>query len=115
MSEELQMLASATTEITAAAALVRAQFFDLDQHVREHIYHGHELSRAAGDRLRIVTRVLGRVQEEEFLIEEGPGATWVRRYVEGPNRDAQFVAQFTQTSAETTRVRLEARVPARGW
>lgn len=117
--DELQLLATATLEIAAPPGVVREQFFDLDQHVREHIYHGHELSWAPqhppeARRLRMLTRILGRTQDEEFVIEDGDDATWVRRYVEGPNVGARMVARFQPLDAGT-RVRLESWVPARGF
>jgi len=115
VSDEPQLLATATLEIGAPLAVVREQFFDLDQHVREHIYHGHELSLAGEKRVRMVTRILGRVQEEELVIEEGPESTWVRRYIGGANQGARFVARFHALDGQRTRVRLEAYVPAKGF
>ena len=31
---------------------------------------------------------------EEVVLEEGPGRTWVKRFVEGPNAGTRFVARF---------------------
>jgi len=119
VSDELSLLASATTELAAPIAIVRGQFFDLDQHVREHIYHGHELVFAPkyppeARRLRMLTRILGRNQEEDFVIEEGDGGAWVRRYVEGVNTGAKVVAKLTEVDGRT-RVRLEGWVGTKGF
>ncbi|MBI2394784.1 MAG: hypothetical protein HYV09_34765 [Deltaproteobacteria bacterium] len=122
MPDDLQLLATATLEIAAPPDVVREQFFDLDQHVREHIYHGHELSWAPqhppeARRLRMLTRILGRAQDEEFVIEDGADATWVRRYVDGPNVGARMIARFQSLAPveARTRVRLESWVPAKGF
>lgn len=118
MPDDLQILATATAEIASPIAVVREQFFDLDQHVREHIYHGHELTWAPNHppeekRLRMVTRILGRNQDEELVVEEEGGA-WVRRYVEGVNAGAKFVARLTDVDGKT-RVRFEAWVGPKGF
>jgi hypothetical protein len=124
LPDDLSLLATATVEFTAPLAVVREQFFDLDQHVREHIYHGHELSWAPkfppeARRLRMLTRILGRNQEEDFVIEEGDGGAWVRRYVDGVNTGAKLVAKLSAVLGEQgdgkTRVRLEGWIGPKGF
>lgn len=111
---DLQLLAKATVEMSKPLAIVREQFFDVDQHVREHIYHGHELARE-GEQVRMVTKILGRTQEELFEIAEGPEGTWLRTYVGGVNAGAQFVARFVELASDRTRVRIEAHVSPKGF
>lgn len=118
MADDLSILAFATAEISSPLAVVREQFFDLDQHVREHIYHGHELTWAPkqppeAKRLRMVTRILGRNQDEEFVIED-EGGLWARRYVDGVNAGAKVLGKFTEVDGKT-RVRLEAHVGPKGF
>lgn len=118
MPDDLTLLATATAEISAPLAIVREQFLDLDHHVREHIYHGHELTWAPkhppeARRLRMVTRILGRNQDEDIVIDEEDGC-WVRRYVEGVNTGAKIIGRFHALDGKT-RVKLEAHVGPKGF
>jgi hypothetical protein len=120
MSEDAIALASTKADIAAPLADVRGQFFDVQAHVSGGLYHDVELSFApdhpvASRRLRQATRVLGRLQVEDFVVEEGAAGEWTRRYVDGPNAGARFVASFRAQSATSTNVQLEAFVPRAGF
>jgi tellurite resistance protein len=99
---------------------VREVFFDVDLAVRDKIHRGVRLQwlpRSPGGerRLRQRTRVLDRVQEEEVLIEEGAGGTWVKQFVEGPSLGSRLVGTFDADGEATTRVTLDAFVGPRGF
>jgi hypothetical protein len=100
--------------------VVRAQFFDVDHHVRDRVHHGTVLrwaqQRSAGERrVRQETSVLGRVVAEEFVIEEGSGGRWVKRFVEGPNVGGAYEALFAEERKVATRIDIEAKPPPKGF
>jgi hypothetical protein len=99
---------------------VRDVFFDLDHAVRGKIHRGmrlHWLPREpSGERrLRQQTRVLDRMQTEDVVVDEGPGGTWVKRFVDGPNAGTRFVARFEAQGGAVTRVTMEAFVGRGGF
>jgi tellurite resistance protein len=98
--------------------VVRAQFFDLDQHVREGLHHGATLKwtvRPPGERrIKQETRVLGRVVLEEYVVEDDAGR-WVKRFVEGPNAGGGYVVTFSVDGRGATKVEAEAYPPTKGF
>jgi hypothetical protein len=101
-------------------AAVRAVFLDVDLAVRSKIHRGVRLTwlprEDSGERrLRQQTRVMDRMQVEEVAIEEGPGGTWVKRYVDGPNAGTRFVASIEAQGDAGARVTMEAFVGGRGF
>jgi hypothetical protein len=120
--------ATASLDYERSPADVRAIFFDVDLAVRDRIHRGVTLQRlaptAAGAaseagggerRLRQTQRVLDRLQTEELVIEEGPGGTWVKRLVAGPNAGTRFVGTFEERGPGKTRVRIDAFVGPQGF
>jgi len=100
--------------------LVRAAFLDADLVVRDKIHRGIRFEwlprNADGERrLRQKMRVLDKLVTEEVLIEEGPGQTWVKRFVEGPNAGTRFVASFDGQVPGMTRVTMDAYVGKQGF
>jgi tellurite resistance protein len=59
--------------------------------------------------------VLDKLVVEEIVLEEGPGRTWVKRFVEGPNAGTRFVARFELLGERVTRVTMDAYVGANGF
>jgi hypothetical protein len=111
--------ASASLDFERPLAAVRALFFDVDLAVRTRIHRGVRLrwlpSSSSGERrVRQQTHVLDRMQDEEFVIGEGPGGSWVKRFVDGPNVGSSFVGEF-EPDGDVTRVRLSAFVGPRGF
>jgi hypothetical protein len=103
-----------------AVAAVRAVFLDVDLAVRSKIHRGVRLAwlprEDSGERrLRQQTRIMDRMQVEEVVIEEGPGGTWVKRYVDGPNAGTRFVAAFDAQGDAGARVTMDAYVGGRGF
>jgi tellurite resistance protein len=112
--------ASAWVDFDHPLATVRALLFDVDLAVRTKIHRGVRLQwlprLPSGERrVRQQTHVLDRVQDEEIVIEEGPGGTWVKRFVEGPNVGASFVGTFDPDGDAPTRVTLTAFLGPRGF
>jgi tellurite resistance protein len=123
--------ARAAIEIDKPVAVVRAQFFDLDHAIRHRTHHGVNMrwlpSEAPGERrVEAELKLMTRAHVDVFLIEEGEGGAWVKRFVDGPNRGGRFVARFTALSGiggapvegadgKATRVELEAHVGPLGF
>ena len=107
------------TVIERPVAVVRAQFFDLDQHVREGLHRGTTLKwtlRPPGERrIKQETRVLGRVVLEEYVVEEDDAGRWVRRFVEGPNAGGMYVVELAAQDQDRTRVEAAAVPPPKGF
>jgi hypothetical protein len=99
---------------------VRTAFLDADLVVRSKIHRGMRfqwLPRTAGGehRMRQQMSVLDKLVVEEVVLEEGPGATWVKRFVEGPNAGTRFVARFEALGERVTRVTMDAYVGPNGF
>jgi hypothetical protein len=99
---------------------VRAAFLDVDLVVRGKIHRGMRfvwLPPGAGGerRLRQQMTVLDKLIVEEVILEEGPGGTWVKRFVEGPNAGTRLVARFEELGANVTRVTMDAYVGKNGF
>jgi hypothetical protein len=100
--------------------VVRAQFFDVDHHIRDRVHPSVVLrwshARAPGEkRVRQETNVIGRTVVEEFVIEEMAGGGWTKRFVEGPNVGGAYVASFVEERKAATRVEAEAKPPPAGF
>lgn len=100
--------------------VVRAQFFDVDHHVRDRVHQGMVLRWAQAQvpgerRVRQETSVLGRVVAEEFVIEERDGGRWVKRFVDGPNAGGEYIAFFGEERKVATRIEAEAKAPPKGF
>ena len=112
--------ASAWLDFDRSAVAVRTVFLDVDLAVRTQIHRGIRLQwlprEESGERrLRQQTRVLDRMQVEEVVVEEGPGGTWVKRFVDGPNAGTRFVAAFEAQGDRATRVTMDAFVGGKGF
>ncbi|MGO8996437.1 MAG: hypothetical protein ACLQVI_24240 [Polyangiaceae bacterium] len=110
----------ATLVIERPVDVVRAQFFDVDHHIRDRVHPSVALrwsaTRAPGEaRVRQETNVLGRLVAEEFVIEEGEGGRWVKRFVDGPNVGGAYVASFAAERTVATRIEAEAKAPPKGF
>jgi hypothetical protein len=112
--------ATAWLDFELPVATVRAAFLDADLVVRSKIHRGMRftwLPRAPDGekRLRQQMSVLDKLVVEEIVLEEGPDATWVKRFVEGPNAGTQFVARFEVLGERVTRVTMDAYVGKNGF
>src|SRR5580704_11404383 len=112
--------ATAWMDFDRPVEAVRAVFFDVDLAVRGKIHRGMRLQWIGktpdGKRaVRQQMRVLDKIVVEDVLIDGGPGGSWVKRYLEGPNAGTSFVARFEALGKGTTRVTMEAHVGKRGF
>lgn len=117
---EPELLATATMEFARSADTVRKEFLDVDHAVRDRIYHGAELSFVAppkpGERrLRQTVKILGRTQQDDFVVEQGEGGTYVRRFVDGANVGVRFVGRFFDGGPHASKVQLASFVPESGY
>src|SRR5262245_29204524 len=95
--------ARAAIEIDKPVAVVRAQFFDLDHAIRAKIHHGVSMRwlppEAPGERrLTQEIKMMTRAHVDVFVVEEGGGGSWIKRFIDGPNTGGRFVARFTALS-----------------
>jgi tellurite resistance protein len=58
---------------------------------------------------------MGRLQTEEVTIETGPKGEWIKRFLDGPNAGARFVATFEPLGEARTRVTMQAFVGPNGF
>jgi len=112
--------ATVTMDFERPLDQVRALFFDVELAVRAKIHRGvrlHWLPRLPnGERhLKQRTRVVDWMQEDEVAIDEGPGGTWVKRFIDGPSLGSSFVATFEAGGPASTRVALTAFAGPRGF
>jgi hypothetical protein len=112
--------ATAWLDFECPVETVRTAFLDADLVVRSKIHRGMRfqwLPRTADGepRLRQQMTVLDKRIVEEVVLEEGPGQTWVKRFVEGPNAGTRFVARFDALSPKVTRVTMDAYVGKSGF
>ena len=112
--------ATVTMEFERPVDQVRALFFDVDLAVRSKIHRGVRLRWLPrlpnGERhLKQRTLVVDWMLEDEVAIDEGPGGTWVKRFVDGPSLGSSFVATFEAGGPASTRVELTAFLGPRGF
>ncbi|MEI7895071.1 MAG: hypothetical protein WCI05_18390, partial [Myxococcales bacterium] len=101
--------ARADIRIGASVTHVREVFFDVDYAIRMQPFHGVSL-RWAGKRIQQETQILDRNMIEEFVIEKGPGGTWIKRFVEGHNAGGHFEATFEQLETASKDPRRDPEV-----
>jgi hypothetical protein len=112
--------ATAWLDFDLPLVTVRTAFLDADLVVRSKIHRGMRfqwLQRAPDGerRLRQQMSVLDKLIVEEVVLEEGPDATWVKRFVEGPNAGTRFVGRFEALGDRVTRVTMDAYVGKSGF
>lgn len=99
--------------------LVRAHFFDVDHQVRCNVFPGlrmaHLPSHMPGERrVRQEVMIAGIPQISVFVVEEGPGGEYVRRFVHGRLRGIEWWVRFFAEGDRRTRVEASATVAAVG-
>jgi hypothetical protein len=107
-------------EIARPVSAVRAHFFDLATMIATQPHHGAVLSWAPADgavgaRARQTLRVMDHLVVDDFVLETDADGRWVKRFVEGVNAGGRYVATFTQTDGDRTRVDIEAFAPRTGF
>lgn len=115
MSDRIEVTAS--IRIARGAAEVRAQYRDMDHHIRNRVHRGIALEwmepQAPGERrIRTTFRILGIPQSDVAVLEDLPDGTFVIRNLEGTNAGMVVYHRFIAVDDATTEVRLVADAPS---
>lgn len=115
MSDTLHVEAS--LRIEAPPEVVRAQFRDIDHHIRDNVHPGIKYAWAPGAagerRIRTAFRILGAPQFDVAVLEDAPDGSLVIRYLEGTNAGMVVVHRFDPVDGgKATNVVLLADAPA---
>jgi hypothetical protein len=111
------ILITASLRIEASPDYVRAQYRDIDHHIRNNVHPSIKYAwepGAAGERkIRTEFRVLGVPQFDVSSLEDAPDGTFVIRYLEGTNAGMVLVHEFVPLEGgKATDVRLRADAPS---
>jgi len=107
----------ASLRIEAAPDLVRAQFRDIDHHIRNDVHPSIKFTwepSAPGERrIRTVFSILGVSQFDVAVLEDAPDGTFVIRYLEGTNAGMVVTHRFVSLDGgKATDMQLSADAPA---
>jgi hypothetical protein len=116
MDANAPIVITASLRIDAAPEYVRAQYRDIDHHIRNDVHPSIKFTwqpAAPGERkVRTVFRILGVPQFDVALLEDAPDGVFVIRYVEGTNAGMIVTHQFVPVDeGRATDVRLRAEAP----
>jgi hypothetical protein len=108
---------TASLRIDAAPSVVRAQFRDIDHHIRNDVHpsirHAWEPSASGERKIRTEFRILGVPRFDVALVEDAPDGSLVLRYLEGSNAGMVLVHEFVPLEGgRATDVRLRADAPS---
>jgi hypothetical protein len=109
---------STTLRIDRKPSDVRAQYRDIDHHIRHNVHPGikysWEESKAGERKIRTEFRLLGKKQHDISLLIDAPDGSFVIDYLEGANAGTTLVHEFLPVagSPDATDVRITANVPA---
>ena len=111
------ILVTASTRIEASPDVVRAQYRDIDHHIRNNVHPSIEYRwepGGAGERkIRTTFRILGVPQFDVSLLEDAPDGSFLIRYLEGTNAGMLLKHEFVPLDGgKATEVRLSADAPA---
>ena len=115
MSDRIEVTAS--LRIARNANDVRAQYRDMDHHIRNSVHSGIKLEwlepQAPGERrIRTTFRILGIPQSDVAVLEDLPDGTLVIRNLEGTNAGMTVYHRFIAIDDATTEVQLVADAPS---
>jgi hypothetical protein len=115
MSDTIHVAAS--IRIEASPDVVRAQYRDIDHHIRDNVHPSiayHWEPGGAGERkIRTTFRILGVPQFDVSRLEDAPDGSFVIRYLEGTNEGMVLVHEFVPLDGgKATEVKLSADAPA---
>ncbi|MGC4093895.1 MAG: SRPBCC family protein [Polyangiaceae bacterium] len=110
------ILVTASMRIERPAAEVRAQYRDIDHHIRNNVHPSIHYQWEPGEpgerKIRTKFRILGVPQFDVSLLEDGEDGSFRIRYLEGTNAGMLLVHEFVPLGADATDVRLFANAPA---
>jgi hypothetical protein len=111
-----------TIHITASLGIerpvseVRAQYHDIDHHIRHNVHPSIHYEWAPSDpgqrKIKTTFRILGVPQYDISLLEDGEDGSFVIRYLEGSNAGMVLVHQFVPLGESATDVQLFADAPS---
>jgi len=114
MKETIRITAS--LRIDRPADLVRAQYRDIDHHIRHNVHpsiHYQWEPAADGERkIRTTFRILGVPQFDVSLLEDADDGSFIIRYLEGSNAGMVLVHKFVPLGPSATDVQLSAEAPS---
>lgn len=115
MSDRIEVTAS--LRIARNADDVRAQYRDMDHHIRNNVHSGIKLEwlepQAPGERrIKTTFRILGIPQSDIATLEDLPDGTFVIRNLEGTNAGMVVYHRFVRIDDGTTEVQLVADAPS---
>jgi hypothetical protein len=97
---------------------VRAQYRDIDHHIRNNVHPGiqfrWEESRAGERKVRTDFRLLGKKQHDVTMLVDAPDGSFIIDHLEGANAGTKIVHEFLSVDGvpDATNVRITANVPA---
>lgn len=110
------ILITASLRIARAPEEVRAQYRDIDHHIRNNVHPGihyaWEPAPAGQRKIRTKFRILGVPQYDVSLLEDTDDGSFLIRYLEGTNAGMLLEHRFVPLPDGATDVRLSATAPA---
>jgi hypothetical protein len=107
---------TASLRIDRPADEVRAQYRDIDHHIRNNVHpsirYQWEPAERGERKIRTTFRILGVPQFDVSLLEDAEDGSFVIRYLEGSNAGMVLVHKFVPLGSEATDVQLSADAPS---
>jgi hypothetical protein len=115
MSDTIQIAAS--IRIEASPDVVRAQYRDMDHHIRDNVHPSIAFQWEAGSpgerKIRTTFRILGIPQFDVAVLEDVPDGSMIIRYLEGTNAGMVVMHEFVPLDGgKATQVKLGVEAPA---
>src|SRR5690349_20027074 len=110
------ILITASLRMERPANEVRAQYRDIDHHIRNNVHpsikYQWEPAGPGERKIRTTFRILGVPQYDVSLLEDAEDGSFVIRYLEGTNAGMVLVHRFVPLGPNATNVELCADAPA---
>src|SRR5262249_38003149 len=110
------ILITASLRIERPADEVRAQYRDIDHHIRNNVHPSIRYQWEPGGpgerKIRTTFRILGVPQFDVSLLEDAEDGSFVIRYLEGSNAGMVLVHKFVPVGPSSTDVQLFADAPS---
>jgi hypothetical protein len=111
------ILITASLRMEASPDYVRAQYRDIDHHIRNNVHpdiqYAWEPAGPGERKIKTTFRILGVPQFDISLLEDAPDGSFLIRYLEGTNAGMLLVHEFVPLDGgKATEVRLRADAPA---
>jgi hypothetical protein len=107
---------TASLRIDRPVAEVRAQYRDIDHHIRNDVHPSIRYQWEPGEpgqrKIRTTFRILGVPQFDVSLLEDTADGSFVIRYLEGSNAGMVLVHRFVPLGPDATDVQLVADAPS---